>query len=182
MNTYNFLKEIKLQNVCHQDLHRETLNYILFEEGNAIATNGYILVICPVSEISNLSGEDIEKLNGHLIHRTSYEKLIKLQTITEISENQIVAVEKKTGFVMNFPILKNGENENSIKFVNYKAVIDNIRKEEVTEEIAINATQLFTLVSSVNKTCPILKPNGSFAIKVRFADSSIHGMIMPIKI
>ena len=182
MNTYNFFKEIKLQNICEQDLHRETLNYIFFEEGNAIASNGYILAICPLSEISNLSGEDIEKLNGKLIHRTSYEKLIKLQTITEISENQIVAVEKKTGFVMNFPLLKNGENENSIKFVNYKAVIDNIKKEEVTEETAINATQLFKLSSSVNKTCPILTPNGSGAIKVRFADSSIRSMIMPINI
>ena len=180
-NSYNFFKEIKLHNICEQDIYRETLNYIFFEDGNAIASSGSILVICPIREISNLSDEDIEKLNGHLIHRSNYEKLIKLQNITDISENEIVAVEKKTGFVMNFPLLKNGENENGVKFPNYKAVIDNIKKQEQTEEIAIDAIQLFKLVSSVNKTSPILTPNGSGVIKVRFLDSLIRGIIMPIR-
>ena len=54
-NIYNFNKNAKMNLLCPKDELRPVLNCIYFDEGNAIATNGHVILVSPVKEISNLT-------------------------------------------------------------------------------------------------------------------------------
>ena len=90
---YNFNKYAKMNLLCPKDGLRPVLACIYFDEGNAIASDGYVMLVTPVSEISNLSDEDIEKLNGKLIDCNDYKDLLKFDVI-KVESDGIVGIAK----------------------------------------------------------------------------------------
>ena len=104
----NFNRGIRLDKICAVDDFKIPLHFISFQDGNAIATNAQCLVVAKISEISNFSDEQIEKLNGKYIHRESFKRLIKEDYVQIVDDGFLcISDEAKQliyfGEVDNFP-------------------------------------------------------------------------------
>ena len=79
---HNFKKGIELHKVCAVDEWRPVLNYIYFDGPYAIASDGHILIKTKVNEISNFDEQEIEMLNGHLLHAKSFQLLMRYPVVS----------------------------------------------------------------------------------------------------
>lgn len=122
---YNFYKSCQMNLACSYDNEfRPSLCWVYFKNGFAYASNGYILVKNRISECSNLNQEDIDALDGKLLHRDSYKDILKYDTIS-ISENGIEC--KKCG---NTAFLYFGNDD--LKYPDVEKVIqENLNKKTV---------------------------------------------------
>ena len=182
---YNFSKKVKLDQLCEHDGVREVFEYIFFNENNAIATDGHVLIVVPIELISNLEQSDIEKLNGHLIHYSVFAKLRKMDALTEITETYIKAHNDVLHPIeVSFPIEINGV-EGGCKYCDYKKIFYDIyhAKKQISDEICFDSERLNDLCAAVDQYKPIITPNGEHgAIKVRFKEvpyDRIQAAIMP---
>ena len=165
---YNFNKNAKLNLLCPNDELRPLLNCIYFNECNAIATDGYALLVVPVKEISTLSDEDIEKLNGKLIDSNSYKDLLKFDVI-RVEPDGIVGI-AKTGAETKY-LFKD------YQYPNYKAVMNGVSLQDKTQTISFRGAHTGTMCEIMGTPFIILEPNGNGAIKVTFKDSDAKGLI-----
>ncbi len=185
-NKYNFSKRAKLYLCCSDDCFRPVMNNIYFDEGYAIATDGHILVRARLSEISNLSPEDIEKLNGKLLNAASYKELLKYPDIC-ITDT---AIEAKRPISTYGTMKASFEFTEDSKFLNYKSVLDNICVPEEEEEqvpkiftTGLNVNSLKKLTDSLSVDCVDLRYTSRHkAVEVifntvRFPDT--RAIIMP---
>ena len=88
---HNFNRNIRLDAICSQDGFRVQMEFISFQNGKAIATNGHCLVVAKISEISTFTEEEIEKLNGKFIHRESFKRLIK-EDFVQITDDGFLCI------------------------------------------------------------------------------------------
>ena len=88
---HNFNRGIRLDAICSQDKIRTQMGFISFQDGKAIATNAYCLVVAKISEISTFTNEEIEKLNGKFIHRESFKRLIK-EDFVQITDDGFLCI------------------------------------------------------------------------------------------
>ena len=63
----NFNKNAKLHEICAID--ELSLWYVYFDEGNAVCSDGHIMAVFKIAEISTIGQEQIE-LEGKFIHRS----------------------------------------------------------------------------------------------------------------
>lgn len=85
----NFHKDLKMHLACNKyDGLRPFCEYIYFQDGYAYATNFYLLVKNNLDTCSTIENEQKAILDGKLLHRDSYEQILKYDTI-EISEEGI---------------------------------------------------------------------------------------------
>ena len=167
---YNFNKYAKMNLLCLKDELRSVLACIYFDEGNAIASDGHVMLVTPVSEISNLSDEDIEKLNGKLIDCNDYKDLLKFDVI-KVEPDGIVGI-AKTGAETKY-LFKD------YQFPNYKAVMNGVSLQDKTQTISFRGAHTGTMCEIMGTPFIILEPNGNGAIRVTFRDSETKGLIMP---
>ena len=57
------------------------MNHIYFDKGFAIATNGHILAMLDIKECSDFTDEEIQKLDGKMIHGKKFEELLKYDNV-----------------------------------------------------------------------------------------------------
>ena len=178
---YNFYKEIKLQNVCATDKIHSIIEFILFDEGNAVASDGHILISCPIELISNLRQIDIDKLNGHLIHKKDFETLVKMSWIKEINENGIIANDKDNEEI-SIKLIKN--NFENYRYPNYKNVLKYfLQIKESKCDASFNVKNLARLCSALNQEDPIFHINSenmAVIVKFRAPYESAKALIMPM--
>jgi len=172
---YNFNKGINLYKCCSYDDLRPVMNCILFQDNNAIASDGRIIVVAPLSEISNLVKEDMEKLNGKLIYRDAFKEILRYDRIKEIDNEGIILSRESNEF--SIKVLFN--HSDISKYPDYKKAME-IENNYLKGEIGFSITLLSNICDSVNKRQPIVTPNGEGrALKVRFTNSKIKALIMP---
>ena len=187
---YNFYKEAKFYEICGDVDEKLTVNYpmhsvlnfIYFNKGCAIATNTVRMVVAPINEISNLHDEDIQKLNGYLIHKDFFKNLLKRPKIIEITGNKIKCkpMRSESQFYDSVTFEMHKASEFELKFPPYEKIMDPPRKDS-SEEISFDVDNLQTICQGVGKHCPIITPNGlDGSIKVRFQESEIKAFIMSI--
>ena len=167
---YNFNKYAKMNLLCPKDGLRPVLACIYFDEGNAIASDGHAMLVSPVREISNLSDEDIEKLNGKLIDSNSYKDLLKFDVI-RVETDGIVGI-AKTGAETKYLF-------RDYQYPNYKAVMDGVSLQDKTQTISFRGAHTGTMCEIIGTPFIILEPNGNGAIRVTFRDSETKGLIIP---
>ena len=167
---YNFNKYAKMNLLCLKDELRSVLACIYFDEGNAIASDGHVMLVSPVREISNLSDEDIEKLNGKLIDCNDYKDLLKFDVI-KVEPDGIVGI-AKTGAETKY-LFKD------YHYPNYKAVMNGVSLQDKTQTISFRGAHTGTMCEIMGTPFIILEPNGNGAIRVTFRDSETKGLIMP---
>jgi len=177
---YNFYKEIKLQNVCETNKIRPIMECILFDEGNAIASDGHILISCPIELISNLRQIDIDKLNGHLIYKKDFATLVKMSVIKEINENEIIANDKDNEEI-SIKLIKN--NFENYRYPNYKKVLKYfLQIKEGKCDVSLNVKDLVRLCSALNQENPIFHINShdkAVIVKFRKPYESVKALIVP---
>ena len=167
-NAYNFLKGAKLHLCCSDDDLRPAMNNIYFDEGHATATDGHILICADLHDISTLSDEDIEKLNGKLLNAASYKELLKYPTI-HITDTAIEATK---------PLGVGGSMDVSFKFTkdttypNYKSVLDGIGVPEKEDE---QVTKTFNTGLNIKSLKRLADAVSSEFVDLRY--TSRHGAI-----
>ena len=169
-NRYNFNKNAKMNLLCPKARTIPALNCVYFDENCAIATDGYAMLVAPIKEISTLSGEDIEKLNGKLIDKDDYKDLLKFDLV-RIESDGILGISTKT----------NAETKYSFKdysYPNYKSVM-NCSNCEQTQTIAFRGAHTGTMCEIMDTPFIKLQPNGTGAIRITLKDSEARGLIMP---
>ena len=183
-NTYNFLKGAKLYLCCSNDDLRPAMNNIYFDEGHAIATDGHILICADLHDISTLSDEDIEKLNGKLLNGASYKELLKYPTI-RITDTAIEAT-KALGVYGSMDVSFRFTEDTT--YPNYKSVLDNIKvPEDEKEQIpkifntGLNIKRLKRLADALNSDFVDLRYTSRHgAIEVIFSPIyNVRAIIMP---
>ena len=154
---------------------------ILFDENSAIASDGHILISCPIELISNLRQIDIDKLNGNLIRKKDFATLVKMSGIKEINENEIIANDKDNEEI-SIKLIKN--NFENYRYPNYKNVLKYfLQIKESKCDVSLNVKNLVRICSALNQENPIFHINaGDRAIIVKFREpyESVKALIMPM--
>jgi hypothetical protein len=177
-NKYNFISRAShLCNLCADDELRPVLNTIFFDEGNAVVTDGHVLFVVPIVEISNLEGADIAKLEGKLINKAAFKELLKFDKIIAV-ENDGICVEK-TNFTTSYKVKIHFADDGV--YPKYKSVMG-IDPLPLSERISFKPSKLEEMCNVVGETMPILKPNGDDRISIDFRGSKAKGLLMQCRI
>jgi len=155
---YNFNACCRIHNICSTDILRPSLCHIFFKDGNAICSEGHMMAIFKIGEISNLSEDDIKKLDGKLIHLNGYRQLLKYNTI-EILEDGILAKGDEFEVKVLFK---------DLKYPNFSKIVeDALNAKSKESKIHIKAEQLKELQSCLGASGSIINvssPNNSLVI------------------
>ena len=187
-----FYKEYKLHKACANDDLRPAMHYVCFKDGYAYATDAHIAVRARLSDICALSDEDIAKLNGHLIHKSQYEMLLKYSTI-EIGDGTITLIDPESKASTTLQLKKlaqtaeeveNGKGE-YIRYPKVDEIINSDRSEEPLQQVGFSYPLLGRIIAAMGIT-----PN---RVGLRFTTSGhqmvvlgvepgidVRGIIMPI--
>lgn len=173
---HNFHKGIELHKICSIDEFRPVMNYIYFEYGYAIASNGHLLIKAKVSEISNFDEWEIELFNGHFFSGKNFQLLMKYP----------VASIEKDGFLVQgdgYSVKINFYSGDEMKYPNYQKVIDDW-KEGSQGKIRINPYYLSDICASVNAESVRMRfgETENQSIKLEFVGNELYetkGLIMP---
>ena len=168
----NFNKNAKLHEICEIDELRESMGYVYFDEGNAVCSDGYIVAVFKIAEISTIGQEQIELLEGKFIHRTTFKEMLKYDEIFIESE---FIIAKGKGCDVRLPL------KSDIKYPNYKKVIAyNSDRKGSKERIHINSKLLDTLQSCVGSAGSIINMAiGSEGMIVNYPEKVGYALIMP---
>ena len=180
---HNFNNGISLHKVCGNYDLRPIMSYIYFDNGYAIASDGHILIKADINDISNFTDEEIELLNGKLLHSNQFKQIVKADEVT-IEETGITAKYEYFEIKYLFHILKD-EKDRLIKYPNYQKIFDGFKKNSLSS-IGVNSRYLETLCSSVNACKAKLSFNNCCnGILVNFPFTEMYntiGLIMPLNI
>lgn len=154
-----FYKEYKLHKACASDDLRPAMHYICFKDGYAYATDAHIAVRANLHAICALSDEEIAKLNGHLIHKSQYEMLLKYSTI-EIGDGTITLIDPESKASTVIQLVKLAESSEAaevsegkaIYFPNVDAIIDKDRSEEPLQQVGFSYSLLGRIIAAMGIT------------------------------
>lgn len=132
-NRYNFFAKARVDTFCRKDDYYPVLNNILFDGGKAVATNGCVLIVADVSEISNLKQCDIDKLNGHQINSKMYREILKYDNI-KVTDEGIECVKHENTQDEIRVVYKFKSKQDQSKFVNYKNIIESESKNALSSK------------------------------------------------
>ena len=170
----NFDRNIRLDLLSTNNEFRPVFENILFEDGNAVVTNGYFLIIAPIKEISSLHYETISKIEGKCIHKSHFKELLKCDYITDVTDKHII--ELNNGIELHIPFANNPE-----QFPEYKYLFP-IKETEFSEhQIKVNIKYLALICKVFQQYFPTLIFHGDRSpIELRFANRITRGLIMPV--
>ena len=168
----NFNKNAKLHEICAINELRESMEYVYFDGGNAVCSEGHIMAIFKISEISTIGEEQIELLEGKFIHRTAFKEMLKYDEI--LIESEFI-IAKGKGFDVRLPL------KSDIKYPDYKNVIAYVSGSKGSKErIHINSKLLDTLQSCVGGDGSIINMSiGAEGMIVNYPEMDSYALIMP---
>lgn len=170
----NFNRNIHLELLTTNNELQPALENILLEDGNAIMTDGYCLVIAPIKEISTLNDDTIKKLEGQCIHKSHFKTLLKCDLITDITENHIIALNNK--IELHIPFADNRE-----RFPEYKILFP-VKETDfnIKHKICFSIKRLALICKVFHQEAPILTFHGDMSpFEVNFRDSNIKVLMSP---
>lgn len=186
---YGFYKAYKLHKACSDDNLRPAMQYVAFKDGYAYATNAFVAVKANLRNVSALSFEDIQKLNGYAIHKDQYAELLKF-SVLEVLEGKLIAI-GKSGAQTIFKLTKLVENSNderpgAFRFPDVDGIITDDAKKCKLEAIGINLKKLNLIADAMGMT------NKNIGLRFTAAAGKIYiigdpgvdvrGILMPVVI
>lgn len=191
-NSRNFNPDYKLWTACGDDDFRPVYNYIMFKDGYAYATDGYILVRVPLSDYCNIPEEETALLNGYAIRKDMLRYVLTLgniwidkETVTdkEGKEKEEVFITGSKGYnVVRVYLVKEAD---AIKFPKCDVLFKEESSREPLSLIGINLKFLARLSSAMGVSRVKLEftKQTSKAFVLPFYDeerTAASGIIMPI--
>jgi len=173
----NFKKTAKLHLACATDDIRPVMEHIYFENGYAYATDAHILVKAKISDISTFPAEDIEQMNGKMLHGSIYRNILTYDFAKVVQEGIKVRF-RESEIVFQW-------SKCDLKYPNADKVITATENKEVSDDfqaIGIKPNLISRLVSAtgINNPVAIIKDaTTAILIKEPNSDIDITGLIMP---
>jgi hypothetical protein len=171
-----------LQLVTSKDATRPAFNYIQFKDGFLNATNGHILIKCPINEILPDSIYNQLPNECYFLANDWKNSKIDKSTIQKIENNLIECLDKKFN-TMGF--LKFLDLENFEKQIGRFPLTDNVWPNEdlktEIDSIGLNPELLNDLYLANNKSNMKLTFHGkNRAITIKYENSKMIALIMPM--
>jgi hypothetical protein len=144
MKKQNSLPPIHL--AASTDDLRPAMQHIMIKDGIAYASDAHILAIVSLSENSDLTQDQIEKLNGKVLHRDTWGQIYN-GTIQDVTETGVVI--KKNQFIAEYKFT----NAADIRFPDYinTAKRFTTAKDDPISEVTYDPT-LLNVVSKILET------------------------------
>jgi hypothetical protein len=168
---------VHMELACGTDEYRPSFGVISFKDGYAYATDGHIVVKNKLDEMTSLTPEEIEKLNGKQVSANNWKELIKADNIL-ITDDGVQVLRGDMQILLRF---------SSFKLPDIQRVIEDILNAEHEDllEIGFNTNILSRLFKSM--CCPerdvrmcIAKSHVGVVIKNRSSRYESMGIIMPV--
>lgn len=162
----------KLHHCCANDFYRPQFNYVQVQDGNAIATDAHIMVVCRLEKY--LDAETITLLNGKSIHSQLWAKISKPKAVFRFEEDGVRFLNENCKYFYG----------KDITLTDYKSIIPNaipkITDSEDSQVISINGNYLQRLSLALDEVSPILVLNerNQFYLTEN-QDKTMVGFIMP---
>lgn len=162
----------------------ETMRYIRFEDGYAIATDAHIAIRADLRYITTFTNEEIERLNGKSIDAKSFKKILSYDSVN-VLENGIEYNDDIAPAFFGF------NRQLDIKFPEAQTAIEAALLEAEAPvkrtSLGINSSFLGKLAKAMGCTTLRLDFTISGKVLVRHATDTCHqeaiqGIIMPINI
>lgn len=180
----NFIKKYAIAQVCDDDMYRPAFAFVLFKDGNAVATNGHILVKASLNTITPFTDEEIALLNGCIIEGKVLDHITKTFSEVHVTENGIECSFETTKVIY---ALKKESECDAVKYPKYEAIFNEDKKGEAVETIGMCAAYLNRLSKAMGIT-------GNESLKFSFRgerkaifvtrntaySDGIEGVIMPV--
>lgn len=178
MKRYNFNKNNELHLLASNSELKSCLTCICFDNFNAFVSDNYSILKIPVNRISNLSEDDVCRLNGKLLEANDYRRILKFDVIN-IGEDGITAHKGELTEFFKFQ---------DFTYIDYEKALSIIRKYElsITDNMVFSPERLYNMCRAYGnrQAIPTLKYKGeSRGIEVVFSDNDddIDAFIMPIR-
>lgn len=121
-----------IHHACSNDDLRPIMQNVLIDNGVAIATNAHVLVLINMRHNSMLDNDQIELMNGKMIHRDSWSFLCSADMVKPSPDGIIC---HKGGIKCSIMY----EQEPAFSYPNYKAIIEKYNnKPEPVDSMGIN--------------------------------------------
>ena len=170
----NFYKSYPLWLACGlYETIRTGMQYIMFANGYAYATDAHILVRARLTDISDFDEQDLAKLEGKFIHGNNFKKIVKSKGEVTITEDAIVVEEEN--YTISYPL------KTSTRFPECEKVLNGESEVKFQKEFGISADYLNTL-SEVMDCCNGVqmewRSNNMFMVRPIGGHKNIKGVIM----
>ena len=92
----NFNKNVKMHEICAKEVISKYIDCICFQNGNAYATEGHLLICNRIEEICNFEPDQQASLEGKAISAESYKKILEYELAT-VTEDGFECTDEKKG-------------------------------------------------------------------------------------
>lgn len=169
----NILPPIHL--AASNDTLRPVMQYIEVKKGIATATNAHILVRMNLNEESRLEKDDIDALNGKLIHKEQW-KFIYDSDFIKVETDGIKCTKNGIEYKIFF-------TKEKMSYVNYDEVLKNVKKQPRAIEMFSISSTLLSTISKIFGTTQIkidCYGNNSALVCYDYSNRKTFALLMPI--
>lgn len=165
---------------CSKSEAQVSMNYIIFEDGNLVATDSHIILVQHLAG-HGFTHEEIDHLEGKALHRDTFQEILRYDTI-EVGPTGIKCKKGRTKVV--FP-LETLEEQCDYSFVNYKVCLPDLSYMSETDNIGFD----LNILSRIKDLTLNAKGQVAFNFQSNVKACLIHGIgcdesiiVMPVKL
>lgn len=180
--TLNFKKDFQLWKACANDPVRPVMEYILFKDGYAYASDAHVLVRVPLEECTTFEEDQRALLDDCLIHRSMLKYIVGFDIVlVKKTDDGAVYLEARTG--ENTVKVQLGKNGDVLKYPNTEDILKGSKDRTPILKIGFNPKFIASLTAALGTD--LLKFEFASEKSVVFARpvsaiSNAVGVIMPI--
>jgi hypothetical protein len=169
---------LRLHECCSTDSLRFVMQYVYFNNGKMVATDGHVLAVVDVMDIemNDKEREIFMSFENRYLHRKAFQKIWNKEVVPT-----------KDGFdcPSEFISVKFSDDD-TLKFPKWENVIGDFKDKELSDTITVNPKLLFRLCNSIpgckdtNQTVLYIT-NSSKAIMIFSKEvNKSYGLLMPV--
>ena len=182
--TLNFKKDFQLWKACATDAMRPVMEYILFKDGYAYASDSHVLVRVPLEECTTFEEDQRALLDGCLIHKSMLKYIVGFDIVlVEKAEDGAVCLEARTG--ENTVKVQLGKNGDALKYPNAEEILKGSKHRTPIQKIGFNPKFIASLTAALGTDLlkfEFASENSAVFVRPVSAISNAVGVIMPISI
>jgi hypothetical protein len=181
---HGFFPNYKPHKVCADDELRPVQGYLCFKDGNVYATDAHIAIAAPLSFVSNFTDEEIDLLEGKLIHATQFAQLLKMRETYVKDDGAKFECKTAHGETVIIPILT---EEQIGRFPNVENVLADAEKNAKElgtqlQRVCFKPSLLADIVAAMNAKIIefyFAKQAGAIVVRDQDKTNEIRAIMMP---
>ena len=180
--TLNFKKDFQLWKACANDPVRPVMEYILFKDGYAYASDAHVLVRVPLEECTTFEDEQRALLDDCLIHRSMLKYIVGFDIVlVKKADDGAVYLEARTG--ENTVNVQLGKNGDVLKYPNTEDILKGSKDRTPIQKIGFNPKCIASLTAALGTDrlkFEFASEKSAVFVRPVSAISNAVGVIMPI--